>query len=300
MNKKTKWTIEDLKNLLGQAESSRLEFKSSRLLSKNKDEYIRDLTREISAFANSEGGIIIIGIEEDKKIKPPVALSLSDGVNKSDFPLDTFQKTIESNFSPYLPNMHFYEVFLNKSNNKIAIIIDVPQGNTAYQAKDRLYYGRSEFEVKSLPDHEIRLRMLKKQISSASFIIEKDFDSLNYKFKTFIRNTGYRTINDFLLKLEFKSSSNFNFKDELTSKYIDGNPHYFHFNDPDDISIKPNKLYPDQLIEFPFSVSWIVGYPPHINKYFDSSLQCKWTLYLDDSPSIEGDVDIFSLISNYR
>jgi hypothetical protein len=43
----------------------------------------------------------------------------------------------------------------------------VPQGSTAYQANDGRYYGRSEFEAKYLPDHEIRLRMSRGRVARA-------------------------------------------------------------------------------------------------------------------------------------
>ena len=39
------------------------------------------------------------------------------------------------------------------------MVVHVPQGSTAYQARNHLYYSRSEFETKSMPDHEVRLRM---------------------------------------------------------------------------------------------------------------------------------------------
>ena len=51
---------------------------------------------------------------------------------------------------------------------RCGFIIYVPQGNTAYQASDRRYYSRSEFEAKALPDHEIRLRMFRGRTPSAT------------------------------------------------------------------------------------------------------------------------------------
>ena len=44
----------------------------------------------------------------------------------------------------------------------------VPKGSTAYQSNDGRYYGRSEYEVKYLPDHEVRLRMRRGRVALAA------------------------------------------------------------------------------------------------------------------------------------
>ena len=49
----------------GDSENATLEFKSSRLLDQKNDKVFETLSKEITAFANSIGGVFIIGIEED-------------------------------------------------------------------------------------------------------------------------------------------------------------------------------------------------------------------------------------------
>src|SRR5262245_37700290 len=76
------WTEDYLVSLAGQPESARLEYKSGKGLYRKEDRerFIRDqLSPAVSAFANSEGGIVIIGVDEDKDTKPRVAKVL-DGV----------------------------------------------------------------------------------------------------------------------------------------------------------------------------------------------------------------------------
>jgi hypothetical protein len=50
----------------------------------------------------------------------------------------------------------------------VVFVLQIPAGTTAYQANDGRYYGRSELEVKHLPDHEIRARMARGKVARAS------------------------------------------------------------------------------------------------------------------------------------
>jgi hypothetical protein len=59
-------------------------------------------------------------------------------------------------------------VKLAAQSDRVVFVIHIPQGTTAYQANDGRYYGRSEFERKHLPDHEIRLRMSRGRIARAA------------------------------------------------------------------------------------------------------------------------------------
>lgn len=144
--------------MLGQPESIRREFKSGRLVEGNAEsKWIVSLSEEVSALANTEGGELFLGVDEDKKTRPRLALAL-DGIPASLTP-ERLQQLIEGNVSPHLLGIRVQRVRLSKIPDKAVFIVQVPQGNTAYQAKDGRYYGRSEFEAKFLPDHEVRLRM---------------------------------------------------------------------------------------------------------------------------------------------
>ena len=67
------WEQPDLQALVDNniPEDLHLEYKASRLLAKTpqatKDDCIRKLTKEVSAFNNADGGAIVIGIEEKQE-----------------------------------------------------------------------------------------------------------------------------------------------------------------------------------------------------------------------------------------
>lgn len=161
-------TEEDLTKLQGQSESFRLEFKSSLLLEKSRDEIRDNLSREVSAFANSEGGEIVLGIREKKEGKTRVAEDIDEGVDPKKVAPEWLQQIVGSNVSPHLPGIKLHKIALSGAKQgRVAYVISVPRGSTAYQASDKRYYGRSEYEAQALPDHEIRLRMMRGRIAQA-------------------------------------------------------------------------------------------------------------------------------------
>jgi predicted HTH transcriptional regulator len=71
------WTENDVNALIGQSESIRREFKSGRMFDGSQEsQWIQKLAVEVSAFANTEGGDLLLGIDEDRKSKPRVAISV--------------------------------------------------------------------------------------------------------------------------------------------------------------------------------------------------------------------------------
>jgi predicted HTH transcriptional regulator len=153
--------------LIGESESIRREFKSGRMFDGNQEsKWIEQLSVEVSAFANTEGGELFLGIDEDRKSKPRVATNI-DGVSTTLAP-ERLQQLIEGNISPYLPGIWVNRVRLANRPDRVVFVVKIPQGNTAYQANDKRYYGRSEFEAKALPDHEVRLRMSRGKVARSA------------------------------------------------------------------------------------------------------------------------------------
>src|SRR5262249_41636716 len=111
------------------------------------------------------------GMDEDRESKPRVAKEV-DGVAIGrglafESP-EQFQQVVDACISPFLPGVSIKRVSLSGNlSGRYVFIVYVPQGATAYQAKDHLYYSRSEFETKSMPDHEVRLRMMRGRAAQA-------------------------------------------------------------------------------------------------------------------------------------
>ncbi len=113
----------EIYQILDQGENSSVEFKSSAVRSES-------LAREIVAFANSKGGVILLGVEDDASIT-----GLSDDKNWEQWVINISRTNIN-------PSIHLDFEILD-IENKLVGLISVPKGkDKPYQANDGKFYIR--------------------------------------------------------------------------------------------------------------------------------------------------------------
>ena len=159
------YKTEFLSGLIGQQETQRLEFKSSRdLLNENSQKRGRFISEQIvptvSAFLNTDGGQLLIGIEE----KDGVAVSISAGVPRARVSWEQLQSAICDRIQPAVAGyVSVFSVETGETSDGrpvFAFVVDVKPGTTAYQADDKKYYVRRSGQSEAMEDKDIRLRML--------------------------------------------------------------------------------------------------------------------------------------------
>lgn len=322
------WDLPDLENLIGQMETHRLDFKESKLFSQPRERIAENLSKEVSAFANSEGGVIVIGMKEKRIGKARVADDIDEGIDINKWSPEQLQQIIESNISPYLTGIRYKPIFLNSDKLKFAYVIYVPQGFTAYQASDFRYYGRFEYEVKALPDHEIRLRMNrgktpnalikfankgKKDITIVSaeniprsrhefFKTEfvklesgMEFQICEYSFDIGIENIGEVNITEFKVKLDNFTDGKLTFEN-ISQSYKDGWPNYYSFL-PRIFDNKERQPDPMRINIFPKDRLTLRTYNFHLlrdENLEEFSFLINWTIYLANSLPIRGQINVIS------
>lgn len=163
---KNPWTRAQLEQFIGNEESYELEFKSSRPLREDKAEkFFDDLSTHVSAFLNSDGGLLVVGVEEEKRDKDQAgkASGLSEGVPHPAWRGDRFQSKLCDRIHPAVASyvlVHTVKVADEGGIDLRAFVIEVKPGITAYQAPDKKYYSRRSFSSEAMEDKDIRLRML--------------------------------------------------------------------------------------------------------------------------------------------
>ncbi|MDP2856808.1 MAG: ATP-binding protein [Bacillota bacterium] len=135
-------------------ESLTLDYKSADALGKS-DGKKREISKDVSAFANSAGGRIIYGIAEFQEPARRHLPERIDPVNGDQFTKEWLEQVI-AGVRPRIAELVITPVRLDTAAHDVAYVLDIPQGHTAHQAADLRYYRRYNFESVPLYDHEIR------------------------------------------------------------------------------------------------------------------------------------------------
>lgn len=135
----------------GIEENPELEYKSAAALQRD-DKKVMEITKDVSSFANSNGGILIYGISEDQTNKHlPGHI---DTVDRKTITKEWLEQILNAKIRPRIHGLIIH--VLTVTEDKAVYILEIPKGETAHQAEDKRYYRRHNFMVESLFDHEIR------------------------------------------------------------------------------------------------------------------------------------------------
>lgn len=147
-------TRADLERLIEEQlqESFSLDYKRSDALSKSDNRKKDELAKDVSAFANSAGGQLIYGIEEDGH----VPTRIDDGVNISDITKEWIEQVLSTTVQPKIDGLRIQQILL--SEGRAAYVITIPQATSRapHQARDKRYYRRYNFESVPMEDYEVR------------------------------------------------------------------------------------------------------------------------------------------------
>jgi hypothetical protein len=157
------WTEQRLQALIdeGVEESLTLEYKAGAALADNAK---KEITKDVSAFANSAGGTLVYGIKEyaadTGKAHLPEQI---DPIDRAAFSKERLEHVIAS-IRPRIEGVVIEAVPIQGvGSNAVVYVVEVPKGTTAHQALDQRYYRRYNFQSAPMADHEIRDVMGRRQ-----------------------------------------------------------------------------------------------------------------------------------------
>jgi hypothetical protein len=129
----------------------------------DKQKRAEDLSKDVSAFLNSDGGSLVCGIREDEGTEAtggaPVPLALFepsvDGYARGDIAKEDIENIVTSNIQPKIgPNQ--YCITEVQHSGRVIFVIDVAKSmQGAYQAKDRKYYKRFHYKSEPMDHYEL-------------------------------------------------------------------------------------------------------------------------------------------------
>jgi schlafen family protein len=132
-------------------ESLHLEYKASAAIDKRDDTKKLEMARDVSAFANADGGQIVYGMTE----KDHEPAGLDQGVDAKTYPEIWFEQVLQQHITPSISGLKPRHVPLTKS--MVAVVIDVPATKgDPHQTSDGRYYRRHNFNRLIMEHYEIR------------------------------------------------------------------------------------------------------------------------------------------------
>lgn len=149
------WDEQDLLDLirLGVQEGLELDYKQCDALQRS-DGKKNEISKDVSAFSNSAGGVIVYGMKEDGH----VPTSIDVGFDPNEISKEWLEQVINSRIQRRIDGVRVNQVaLLTTSPGKVAYVVVVPTSIRApHQAADKRFYKRFNFESVPMEEYEIR------------------------------------------------------------------------------------------------------------------------------------------------
>lgn len=148
------FTQEDIQNLINSKaeESLYVEFKSGKSLALDGGAK-KEMAKDVSAFANSDGGLIFYGIDEKEHVASSLSFVDGNTVTK-----EWVENVLISNIQPRIENLTIIPVRFEGDLCKTVFVIKIPRAKSGWphMSKDNKYYRRYNFQSVPMEEYEVR------------------------------------------------------------------------------------------------------------------------------------------------
>lgn len=202
----TEYNYSDIQMLIDDEveENIHLDYKDGRALSKD-DKKRLEITKDVSAFANSDGGIIIYGVAEANH--KPISFAPVDG---SIYTKEWLEQVIQR-VSRRIKDIKIYPIRIDGNIAKTIYVVKIPVSNDCpHMAEDRRYYKRFNFSSVPMEEYEVRASFNKKlsptlEVDSCIFYQTNgdEDEDVEYEFKAYIFNDSNNVGDNYKLNAIF-------------------------------------------------------------------------------------------------
>ena len=284
------WTESRLQNFITSEveESLTLEYKAAEALDRNETKK-KEITKDVSAMANSAGGMLIYGICEFGEVEKRHLPEKITPVDRRSFPREWVEQIIQA-IRPRIDGIVIHSVNLSSGENDTAYVIEIPQSNTAHQANDHRYYKRFNFQAVPMEDYEIRDVMFREQTPNIAlnFLIEITADAQNLVVQA--RNNGSAFAQYVAVFLDVPTAILQNTENKMS--LTDGGRFYRHR------LTNLNQEYADEQFKanFPLlrsmAMNWKIPLGEKLDEFRAQDLIIKWKIYADNALPKEGKISL--------
>jgi len=285
------WTESRLQNFItGEIEESlTLEYKAAEALDRNETKK-KEITKDVSAMANSAGGILIYGISEFGDAERRHLPEKITPVDRRKYPREWVEQIIQA-IRPRIDGIVIHSINLSSGESDVAFVIEVPQSNTAHQASDHRYYKRFNFQAVPMEDYEIRDVMFREQTPNIAlnFLIQIT-DDARWSLVIQALNNGSAFAQYVAVFLDAPVPILQNIENRMNIK--DGGRYYRHR------LTNLNQEYADEQFKSSFpllrsmSMSWKIPLNETLEEFRAQDLALKWKTYADNALPKEGRISL--------
>lgn len=243
---KENFTQQDIENLIISRleESINIEFKSAGALS-FKESDIKEISKDVSAFANSDGGIIFYGIKEENHIAS--SISFIDGFK---FTKEWLENIIISRIQQKIHNLKIIPIRYDDDFLKTIYVIKIPKSPyNPHINGDKKYYKRYNFQSVPMEEYEVRNSYLKTNDCAIEVIgifiklIELKNDTYKLRFEIQITNESYGVAEKYKIACEIIGGEGCNISYDTNLNYnITHKDNSLKLSATNTIAIFPNEL----------------------------------------------------------
>lgn len=147
------WTIEDVYALIreGVQESLTLDYKASAALSRDERKKT-ELSKDVSALANSAGGTLLYGVVEQNHFPTRV----DEGHDPTEISKEWLEQIINSKIQRRIDGIRINPIQLPETG-RVIYAVHIPQSLRApHMASDHVYYKRFNFHSVPMEEYEVR------------------------------------------------------------------------------------------------------------------------------------------------
>ncbi len=183
-------------------ESIHIEFKSGDALSKN-DSKKKEVSKDVAAFANSDGGIIVYGISEKNHKADSFAY-----VDGKIYTKEWLEQIISTTIRRNIDGLKIFPIRNNNNIKESIYVVQIPISIDApHLSRDNRFYKRYNFESVPMEEYEIRQlygRKVKSELQLSGYSInlkEIGEEETTFTCETGVYNVGEKYENDYKVNI---------------------------------------------------------------------------------------------------
>lgn len=148
--------LESIQNLIDNEIKESLNLDYKKQLTKN-----TEIAKDVSSFANNNGGKIIYGVDEKNGLPSSINWIDSKGVKEK------IECVILDHIKPEIKGFNIYSIENPENHSRAVFVVDIPESSDAPHMANHRYYIRRNFKSEYMEDYEVKDAIFKKGLKES-------------------------------------------------------------------------------------------------------------------------------------